>query len=318
MGLVVAFNTLPSAAGIELRLMAGSQAIPVERWPLEAPAALLASVDVVRELVTAGQADEGDDVVLVEHAAIAALSAREAGLIALPQLTDACARVSTTGLVTGAGFKAGLQWVRPTGQPIVGAVRTGSYLRIGGRDWRLSSGLFAIGEAVDALAQATAPDDRLRAIARLRDALPGSQPTGAVLASGLTQIDVLQADAFSLDLLGEGSDAKLVPILHRAGSEQPLLPEHYKPSSAPITSTVSARLARSIRFPAVFSSCLHPCCDALCRRYGGINPRLWPISMPYCARRAAPCARPWMQMTIPQCSMRSSESLSRPSPTPTG
>ena len=225
MGVTAVFAFVPSAAGTELRLMAGDRALPVERWPIEAPAGLLAAVDLIRGMVADEKGVEGDDVVLVEHAAIAELSAHQATLIGFPPLADARAQVSTTGLVTGGSFKATLQWVRPTGQAVVGAVRTGAWLRIGGRDWRLSAMLLALAEAVEEVAAALTPDARLRAIAALRDALPGSQPTGAVLASGLMRIDVVQADAFSLDLRGEGPDARLVPILHRAGSEEHLLSE---------------------------------------------------------------------------------------------
>ena len=116
--------------------MTGGRAVAVERWPIEAPAGLLTAVDLIRGMIADEKGVEGDDVVLIQHAAIADLSAQEAMLIGFQPLADACARVSTTGLVTGGSFKATLQWVRPTGQAVVGAVRTGAWLRIGGRDWR--------------------------------------------------------------------------------------------------------------------------------------------------------------------------------------
>jgi hypothetical protein len=216
-----AFSFTPASSGTEFRLIADGQPLPFARWPLVAPAPLLPGVERIIGWIAAGEALDDDTAVLVEHTAIAALSPREAGQLALPPMAEAMARVSTQGLITQPGFRASLQWCRPTGQPIVGPARIGAWLIVGGQPQRLPSGLFALAEAVDAVAGATTADNRLRAIARLREALPA-----AASASGLAAgIEVIEADAFSLDLVGAGSTARLVPILHRAGDATPLLPE---------------------------------------------------------------------------------------------
>jgi hypothetical protein len=216
---IPAFGFTPGPSGTEFRLLADGQALAFARWPLVAPQSLLPGVERITAWIAAGEAIDDDAVVLVEHAVIAALSPREAALLDLPPLAEAMARVSTRGLITQPGFRASLQWCRPTGQPIVGPERIGAWLRIGGQLQRLPAGLFALAEAVDALAAATTADDRLRAIARLQEALPA-----AASASGLAaQIEVIEADAFSLDLIGTGRDARLVPILHHAGEAAPLL-----------------------------------------------------------------------------------------------
>ncbi|WP_426954166.1 DEAD/DEAH box helicase [Muricoccus radiodurans] len=60
---------------------------------------------------------------------------------------------------------------------------------------------------------------RLSAIAGLREVLPSAEAAGAASARGmLGRLTVVEADAFSLDLRGEGDAATLIPILHRAGA----------------------------------------------------------------------------------------------------
>jgi hypothetical protein len=57
--------------------------------------------------------------------------------------------------------------------------------------------------------------------------LPEVQKKGGAQAKGmLSQISIHVADAFSLDLDGEGENTRLMPVLHRAGQyDEPLLPE---------------------------------------------------------------------------------------------
>ncbi len=224
--MTAAFVHEPTPAGTEFRLVVDGVAVAYERWAVIAPRDLLAGVDTLTRLAAADEAVADADLVLVDHAAIAALSAREAQTLGLPPLTDAVARVETRGIVTQASFGATLQWRHPTGQPIVGAERVGAWLRAGGRHRRLSSALFAIAGAVDAIT--TAGDDlgaRLTAIGRLREVLPAAAQEGIATTAGIVgTVDVVQADAFSLDLVGTGASARLVPILHRAGDVDPLLP----------------------------------------------------------------------------------------------
>ena len=220
------FDVTPQAT--ELRLRTGAGFLLADLWAIEAPVAAIPGVDVMQRLIAAENAIAEADVVLVEHRAIADLSAREADALGLPPVAEAVAEIRTTGIITRPEFRAVLEWKRPNGQRVVGAQRVGAWLQIGGRWHRLPDVLFAIAEAVDALA--AVPDDdlagRLSAIAALRDLLPAAQASGAADAPGLLgTMTIATADAFSLDLKGEGEGALLVPILHRAGtnSNAPLL-----------------------------------------------------------------------------------------------
>jgi superfamily II DNA or RNA helicase len=213
----------------EIRLEGAAGPIGPESWALEAPAALLAGVDLAQRLIAAGSAIEEGGALLVEHHAIAGLTAREAANLFLPPLTSLHAVVEGHGVIGQPGFRATLSWQRPNGQPAMGVERTGAWLRVGGEWQRLSAALFAIAEAIDRLA-GTASDDmasRLAAIAGLREALPPAEQAGEATAKDLIgRITIVQADAFSLDLQGEGDDLCLVPVLHRSGgdSAEPLLP----------------------------------------------------------------------------------------------
>ena len=215
--------------GTELRLVCSGGPITVERWPAEAPSALRAGVDLAQRLEAGGSANPDGAMLRIDHSAIARLTAHEAWLLGLPAAAEAVAAIATNGVVTQPSFQVTLHWQRATGQPILGAERTGAWLSIGG-DWRrLPDPLFSFAEAVEA-AQRAGNDAgaRLTALAGLLALLPEVQKQGAARAKGmLGQISIHVADAFSLDIDGEGESTRLLPVLHRAGGEPdtPLLLE---------------------------------------------------------------------------------------------
>jgi hypothetical protein len=99
-----------------------------------------------------------------------------------------------------------------------------------GENWqRLPDALFEIAEGVDRLNAIPHSDlgERLKSIASLREVLPAAVSSASVETTGLIgEMSIAVADAFSLDLVGAGNDAKLEPILYRAGGnpEELLLP----------------------------------------------------------------------------------------------
>ena len=213
----------------QLRLVALTGPVPVDDWAVEAPSHLIKGIDLVQRLRSEDAAFDDGPVLFIDHKRVAELTAREAELLALPPLADAVAAVSTQGLITRPDFTAQLVWKRPSGQPIVGAKRCGAWLRIGEAWHRLPDVLFELAEQIDRL-NSTAPDDlagRMAALAALREVLPPAESAGKADASGLIgSMTISVADAFSLDLAGEGEASRLVPILHRSGApdDAPLLP----------------------------------------------------------------------------------------------
>jgi superfamily II DNA or RNA helicase len=213
----------------ELRLHGPGGPVAVGDWAVEAPADFLPGVDLARRLQASDLAVDDGPVLFIEHKAVAGLTAREAPLVGLPPLVNATATVASRGLISRPDFAVSLAWQRPTGQAIAGAERCGAWLRVGDQWCRLPEELFDLAERIDEL-NAVAPDDtaaRMAALAALRDVLPPAEAAGRASSSGLVgTMTIAVADAFSLDLSGEGEVSRLVPILHRAGAtdDAPLLP----------------------------------------------------------------------------------------------
>jgi hypothetical protein len=223
------FDHTIEPAFTELRLIGPVGPINVDDWAVEAPAELLPGVDLMNRLRAADRAVEEDSILFVDHPAIAGLTAHEASLIGLPPLADAIAAVSTRGLINRPDFSAELVWKRPTGQVIATTERCGAWLRIGDGWRRLPDVLFELAEKVEQL-KAVASDDhagRMTALAALREVLPPAETAGKADTSGLIHtMTIAVADAFSLDLIGDGEASQLVPVLHRASgdTDAPLLP----------------------------------------------------------------------------------------------
>lgn len=221
------FAVTPEAT--ELTLIGPDGPLLVERWPANALSSLRAGVDLAQRLEGAGGANPDGATLRVEHAAIARLTVHEASLLDLPPAPNAVAAIATQGIVNQPNFAVTLRWQRPGGQAILGARRIGAWLAIGDEWRRLPDPLFSFAEAVEAAQQAeNDAGARLAALAGLLVLLPEVQKQGTALAKGmLSTISIHVADAFSLDLDGEGENTRLVPVLHRAGGEPdaPLLPE---------------------------------------------------------------------------------------------
>jgi hypothetical protein len=219
------FAASPAPAGTELRLVAGGEVVPPASWGLSGhPGA-----DLARRLVLEDSAIEADEYLLVEHAAVARLTAVEAARLDLPSATTLRAVVEGSGIMLRPDFTATLRWTRAGGQNVLGVERVGAWLREADGWRRLPETLFAVAEAVDRYAAAAREGDapRLRALATLREALPAAAVTGSAEASGLLgTVTILEADALSLDATGEGDDLQVIPVLHRAGGgNAPLLPD---------------------------------------------------------------------------------------------
>lgn len=72
------FSYAVTAVFTEIRLNGPNGPLPTDSWAIEAPGHLLPGVDLAQRLIAADVAIPNDDVVYVEHRAIAGLSAAEA------------------------------------------------------------------------------------------------------------------------------------------------------------------------------------------------------------------------------------------------
>lgn len=223
------FTFQPEPAATILRLEGPEGPVPVEHWALQAPAPLRRGVDLVQKLLAADSAVAEDTTVLIEHRSIAALSAEQAAALQLPPAVDAIAVLESVGLVSRPDFALRLSWETLTGQALPGVARIGAWLEVGGAWRRILEPLFSIAEAVDRFAKTDPADEagRLAALAELRELLPGAMEEGSLRVPGfLGRLRIAVADAFSIDVQGQGPTAKLIPILFRAGDpNRPLLDE---------------------------------------------------------------------------------------------
>jgi len=217
------FELTPTVPATELRLLAEAGAMAVSLWPLtEHP-----GVDLCQRLVIEELAVAEADTLLVEHSAVATLTALQAATLGLPPATALRAVVEGSGAMLAPSFKATLRWTRPGGQNVLGVERVGAWLREPEGWRRLPETLFVLAEAVAAFQAAADQATRLRALAALREALPSAATAGSADGLGmLGTVTILEADALSLETMGEGDAIQLVPVLHRAGADaSPLLPE---------------------------------------------------------------------------------------------
>ena len=219
------FTITPLQIGTEIRLMLEQQAIAYDRWAFEAPS----GAGIGARVVGVNRASGDDHVLLVEHAAIAGLSARDAAQLDLPPITQLRARIEGQGAFVRPDFRLTLHWVRANGQNVLGVERRGAWLKEATGWQRLPETLFMIAEAVERHDKAAHEAARLSAVAELRRALPKAAIDGDAEASGIIgSATILEADAMSLTTSGEGEVMQIVPVLHRAGSEPdtpPLLDE---------------------------------------------------------------------------------------------
>ncbi len=213
----------PESSGTALHLLGRAGAIPFARWALEAPAPLLRGVDLVNRLIAEDVAVAEGDTVLIEHRSIASLTPEQAAALQLPPAIEAVVVIETEGVVNRPDFVLRLHYERPTGQPLPGIRRVGAWLGLAGGWRRLCEPLFSIAEIVERFARLDPADEagRLQLLAELCELLPGAIEGGGLRTPGfLGRLRIAVADAFSLDLEGTGAEAKLIPVLHRAGLTQ--------------------------------------------------------------------------------------------------
>jgi hypothetical protein len=213
---------------MEIRLFGPKGIIATDRWSTAVPHALIPSVDLAQQLAGEDDAALEVDVLRLEHQTAASLTPRQASSLGLPARADVVAQLKMRGTLGKPGYGADLTWKRITGANVIVGERLGAFLKIG-REWqRLPRELYDVAERVDQL-NAAAPEmgAQLAGVAALREVLPIAEETGTAETKGVIgKMTIAVADAFSLDLKGEGDKTKLVPILHRAGAvtDAPMLP----------------------------------------------------------------------------------------------
>ena len=202
---------------VQVRFLRHGAAVPPDVWGLTADAAGRSALDALRRLEAGGQAVLDDSGALLLPPGVAALAPAEAAALGLPKAAPVVLSLSMRQPFPGDLESA---WLRPNGQPVLGAVRRGAFLRIGDADWRLPEPLFSIAKRVQDYIDAPRddPDERMRRYVILKNVLPDT-PDSMVAASGLLlPMKIRYAESFSLDAAGSGLDPLPVPVLHAAAA----------------------------------------------------------------------------------------------------
>lgn len=192
-----------------------------DSWATEAPPALMSGIDRIAQFIANDLAIADDDVVLVEHRAIARLSVSEAKSLGLGAPAETVAHVAFSGVLGRSGFSATLEWRNTLGRPLPGVTRLGAWLVGRGEPARLPDALFEAACAVDEIAKATDEAEKMRAAEVFVRYREGASAGGHLRASGLAGSVVIRVvSAFTVDLVGEGAQARLRPELMGAAPGQ--------------------------------------------------------------------------------------------------
>jgi len=216
----------PTSEGIDFQVVSKpwlgrEQILEVDAWSrLETPEL---AVPIGRLIAWSDEeiATQGGDTVTVPHATIAALTDREARALALPPPPAVQLHVQAKGTIDQPDFKLHHGWREFSGQPVMGAGRTGCWLQIGRqRAYRLPAHMFELVEAIEALNRLASADEgkRWRAWTEVQERLPDARFEGITPDPYLQSFRILHGSAFSIDPATIGGDFDVDPVIFAAGS----------------------------------------------------------------------------------------------------
>lgn len=174
-----------------------------------------ANVGPLLGLVEDESATTGGVQVMVPNDRVAALDEVQLGQLGLPSAAPLRLKISGAGILASPSFRFNYQFIKSDGGPVMGLRRDGALLFFGGKSYTLLDPLFQLVEGMDAF-NATPPtqmDDRMHRWAQLKPLLPED----AVVDNALRSMNVVRADAFSLDLDASGQISPV--LLHRAAAD---------------------------------------------------------------------------------------------------
>ena len=225
----------PDPNGVAFRLLSKpligvERAVDVQAWSTVESADLALPIGrliVWRDEEIASQVGEA---IIVPHATIAGLSDREARQLRLPPPPAVQLHVQCEGTIDQPGFRLRHGWREPTGQPVLGAARTGCWLQIGStRAYRLPEHMFGLVEAIDDFNRTEPSDDgaRWRCWAKVQELLPEHRSAAIASDPYLTSFRILHGSSFSIDPETIGGEFDIDPVILAASrrtqsSEEPV------------------------------------------------------------------------------------------------
>ena len=138
------------AGGVTLRFVNEGKPIAVDSWVRAVAAGTLPGVSRVLAATEEDEAVRGEDFVELPHRLVAALSRREASGLDLPPNVPFSLHIQPSATLDREGVRLDVHWIRGLARlPIVR--RTGAFLDISGKQYRIPEPVYGTLEAVEAL-----------------------------------------------------------------------------------------------------------------------------------------------------------------------
>ncbi|MEN3792180.1 DEAD/DEAH box helicase [Fulvimarina sp. MAC3] len=200
--------------GVEERRLFSRKPISVSEWT-----ALNSSIGQVSRslsrLEDAGKISIDGERYVLPFQTICELSQAQAEAIGLPSVATVSATLSFEGKMTDPDGKIRVRWY-DAADNVVRPKRTGCFITIGTKTYRLSQPLYALSEAINAYnsGEGCEPEERIRRWAPVQSAL--KQSFGRDVASDdvyLKSLSIYQAGAFALDVRETANGPDFVPVV---------------------------------------------------------------------------------------------------------
>ncbi len=229
---MIEFETEHSDAGFLVRAVSQGVIVPVSVWQGASIGGASQVAAQLFEWIEGGEAEADENSAVFPDRLIASLSEKAAATLNLPPLSDVFIDLLNKGTLDSDTFHIEVTWRRPNGQAVVGAIRTGCLIRIGGQTYRLPLPLYQLADAIDEFhnASITDHDARLAAWAKIQSGLPDDASAKIKQSGYLSGIRVFYAQSVSLQLSHGTGEVTFNPVLHSAETEHPLLPEYFQNS----------------------------------------------------------------------------------------
>jgi len=214
------FNWAPADDSIEFkviekRLLGGDRQIAVTDWLSASDKELMLGRAEISAWLDDEQAFASNDLVLVNHSAIAALTERKAQSLSLPPDAPYVLSLDHHSTLDRDDFRFIVGWTGLNGIPAMGAERNGVMLEVGTKTYRLPKPLYELIEAVDQFNE-KAPegrDERLYQWSLVQEHLPAEAVANIEADRYIDATRVAHATAFSLSLKAGPDGIDFDPVL---------------------------------------------------------------------------------------------------------
>lgn len=178
---------------------------------------------------------EKNETIRLQYPDIASMDALVLEQLGLPRAAPYRLSIRGSGLLSFPGFSFQYQLIAPSGRPALGTKRTGTFIEAGSKSYTLLDPLFSLLEEMEAFNKTLQDDIDTRFL--IWGSLQKKLPENAIVDDHLRSLNIVRADAFSLDYDENTSQIHPVLLTHTKKQEgtieekmegEPLPPEAQK------------------------------------------------------------------------------------------